>query len=168
MGLRGVLQNPQITFRRDFPDPADVRRLPVEMHGKDSPGVLGDGGFDFFRIDVVGALVRLHGHGPRADIADREPRGNVRVARDDYLVSRSDPKRFQRKDQGFQAVAHADAVLRPGIFREFTLEGLEFLAQQVVAAVQDAGDGLVDLLAEFARGRLQVQKRNVTFDFGRL
>jgi hypothetical protein len=105
------------------------------MHWYDPLSTPGNGFLNPVRIDVVGALVRLNGHWLGADIADRQPGGDVGVAGNQDFIARSDPEGYQGKVKSIQPVANANAVLDAQIFRKFTLERFQFLPENKVAAV---------------------------------
>ena len=141
--LRAVFQHAQAVLAGNGQNCVHIGGLTVEMHRQDDFGARGDGGLDARRVDVVGALVRLHRHRRRAALADGQPGGDVGVAGHDDFVARPDVHGAQGQVQRIQAVGHADAVGGAAVSGIFGFEGVHFRAEDVPAGADDARNSFV-------------------------
>src|SRR5208282_2414415 len=135
-GLRVVLDQTQIVFVGDFFDGGHVGALAVKMDRENRLGLRRDGRLDPLRVNALGLWAAVHKHGRRSGNPNRLGGGKEGVRVGDDLIAGADTQGHERKPDGVGAVAHADGVFRPVIFRQFAFEALEHGALNILAAQQ--------------------------------
>src|SRR6185312_16210511 len=101
-------------------------------------------------------------HRARAGVADRRDGGDEGERHGDHFVAVADAGGEQREMQGAGAGVHGDAVIG-GVERgELALEQLDFLAEDVLAAVEDLVNRGVDIRLNGAVLGFQIEERNHT------
>ncbi len=96
--------------------------------------------------------------GPRPGLQDRERRERRRDRARDDLVARADPERAQRELEGVGAVRDRDGVLRAERRRQLGFERLALGAEHEPARVEHARHGRVELAAQLAHVRREVEE----------
>ena len=113
MRLCRVLEDEQATRPREGVDRVHVARLPVQMDGQDRRRARPDGGSGRGGVDQAGSVEHVAQHGRRADVADRQRRGDERVRRHDHFIAGADAVGLEHQRQRGRARGDADAV--PGL-----------------------------------------------------
>ena len=133
VGLCGIFHQAQTVSVADRAQRVEVGRAAVQVHRHHRPSARRDGRLHKPSVDAMGRRIGLHRHRRGADLADRQPTGDVGVGRHDHLVARTDVQRAQRQHQRIQPVAQADAVRGTDRGGEIVLESLDLRPQDVPA-----------------------------------
>ena len=114
----------------DVANGCEVNRKTAKMHDNHRPGFRRNQCLDRLRINVEG--VELNVGKDRNCIGLDDCRGccQERVRRDDHFVAGLDSRRQQGQAEGYRAVDHADAVVRPVIGGKVLLERGDLVAGQ--------------------------------------
>ena len=161
MRLRAVFHDREPVLARGLHDGVHLRRLAEQMHGQDRFRPRGDRRRDLRRVEVVAVVLHVHKDGPRAGERDRFRRRDPTVARRDDLVARADAEHFQRDENRVRAVAAAHAMLHAVLFRVGFFKVRDEFSADESGALDDRGDGGVDVGFVRAILRFQVNKRDV-------
>jgi len=91
----------------------------------------------------------------------REPRGNIRVSRNQHLVTRADAISAQYELERLQTVTDADAMLGPAILCELPLESVQLGAEDIVARFDHSVERRFQLLCNLGVLCAQVKERKI-------
>ena len=130
------------------------------MHGNDRARARRDRRLDARRVDVVRGLIGLDRHGPCADVARGEPRGDVGVRGHDDLVARTDLPCAQRERERIEAARHADAVAGATEFRELAFEALDLRSADERGLRQRVPEHGHEFVRQLQMRGHQIEKRN--------
>ena len=120
--LAGILDHEQVVLPGDRQDRVQVGRQPLDVHGDDRLGALGDRRLQLGRVHVVGARVDVHEHRDGVLVQRAGGRGQEGEGGGDHLVARPDADRGQRHVQGRRAAAGGQAVLRADVVGPLLLQ----------------------------------------------
>src|SRR4051794_28019129 len=136
--LRGVLEHHQAVPARDARERIHVAHLPVQVHGQDRAGPVGDRGLGGRRVDQAGAGVDVAEDRHRARVGQSECGRYERMRGDDHLVAGLDPGRERADGERGSARRDPHAVARAAVGGELLLEARDLLAEDERAGAQDA------------------------------
>ena len=117
--------------------------------------------FDPRGIDVERRRVRLDRHDGRTDLSHREPRGDVRVRRNDHLIAWADAQRLEAQAKRVEPVRNADAVGSADVRGILVLEAGDLIAEEIPSTFEHALQGVVDLAPQLEVRSPEVEKRNL-------
>lgn len=144
--------------------PIGIRTAAIEVHQEDGSGAGGDGGLDQGIIDLQGIQTGLDKDGNEAILSDGEDGGNVGIGRDNDFIARLQTAKLhagtEHEDQSIEATGAADTKAGANILRISGLEIMTFLAQQIPAALNNPGGGLLDLFGITGIDSLKVEELN--------
>ncbi|MNX91376.1 hypothetical protein D3C86_1234510 [compost metagenome] len=144
VGLRAVLDHLEAVTPGELHDPGHVGRVAVDVDRDDGLGRGRDEAFEGAGVHAAGGGVDVaeDRHGARE--LDGRRGGDRRVGDGDDLVAGLDAHGAQGEGDGVRAVGDPHAVRKAEEGGEFTLEGLDLLAEDVPALLQDPRDGGLD------------------------
>ena len=119
-----------------------------------------DRALDLGRIEVQRGRVDVGEDRRRAAARDRLGGREERERRADDLVAGADLERVEREHERVRAVGDADRLLDAEVLGGLALERLDLGAEDEAAAVEGAGERLLELRDEGRVLRLDVNERN--------
>src|SRR5712671_188719 len=158
--LRAILDDRQAVSPCNREKRFHRRGKAVQMDRHDCGGVRSYCGGDQRGIDASCCRVDIDKNRNGVHGFDRGRRCGKCHRDRDHFVASADSERREGKGQRLRAGRDADRVTHPHIGRELRLESSKLVAENERATIEDAGDGLPDLVARFEQPLLGISLWN--------
>ncbi len=119
-----------------------------------------DGGFQLYRIDIVGIGLDIDKHRLGASHRHDFGGGDEGECRHEHRIPFTNAQTQQDQFDGVGAVGAAEGMLRAGEFRQVGFECPDFRAHDIGAMLDDLEDGVLNLRADTFALDAEVDKRN--------
>ena len=140
-GLRGVFDDGEVVRPREGENAIHVRGLAIEVHGDDGLGAWGDFFGGVGHIEVEAGRADIHEDGRGAHARDAASGGEKGEVGHEHFVARADVEGHEREQEGIGAGGNAEGVRDAEELGALALEGGVLGAEDVVAGMQDALKG---------------------------
>ena len=142
--LRAIFNNLQSVFARNGVDRRHIRCLPIKMYRQNRARARAYVPLNQRCVQITRGI-RLHQYRRQTVFSNCQYRGDVGVGRHDHFIAQLHRAKLQpctqNQHQRFQAIAHAHAMFCATVCSVLALEGFDFFAQHIPAAIDYAGEG---------------------------
>ncbi len=140
MCLSRILDEKNPSVARYIHEVVNWGNLTVQMNGKNGSRTWGYCVGDSCRVNIVRLQIDIDRHDRRAALTDGEPGSDERVSGDDNFAARSYTESPQYKNQGIEAISHANRVFHTAIAGEGGFKVFQILSQNGLSTVQHPGN----------------------------